>query len=894
MTAVGSLLICVLQVTLVAAFGIALNLIMRRWLKASATLPLVITLLSVTLLTLFSFSSWPSWLNESRPTLVSATDSAQPHSLQRDAHDQALPELARATNSGDAFNIVSTNNALADMIAWVESLSSAAVPAQNIPSATAWTVGQMVGSLVLLCLAIGLIRLAGGLLGVRMFVRESRPLDNRQLLDQVDLIRAELGCTRSVELRESKQLSLAATVGWRRPVVLLSERWRSWTEIQLRSILAHEIAHIQRGDFLATVCAQLGLLLHFYHPLIHWLAHRLRLEQELAADAMAAKLVGGSRAYLDAIGELALKHSSEPMGWPAHSFLPTRRTFLRRIEMLRDLKFLSGSGSGTMRWATTLGIVAVTAVVIGLRPPGTSPTASQLLAQTPTQPAASQPAASGPAAAPSSPLMARFVPEATAVVAVVRPAHICSAADKLVAEKLISGDLLAPLEMFSEVTQATIVYIPNKAQPAPALAVCLTFNDQEARGRFEPRTSPNPSVTWRKASLLLYEYEKSADGRTGRYFPDDKTIVIGDDFVVQQMILTAGKSLSPLTQTESWNSATSGLMVASVGSSGLSKIASPFESVPTFAMFSPLWRSASGHTLAANLDDQLRLTLTTQASDQASSKKIEATLRAAVAMLSNMLSMASSSPDESIKKSAQVLTKLLESHQLAATTGTEIQLAVEMDMESIARFLIAPLAAAKAAAGRQLQSNNMKQVGLALHIYHSAHESFPPAVLVDPDSGMKRSWRVELLQYLDGTGDLYKQYRTNEAWDSPENMKVLKQMPGVFRHPSQPLDSTSTALTAAYGEGLFFGRSTKGTSMNQITDGTSNTVAFLEAKTEIPWTKPEDIEIDVTKEIVPALGGFDSTGYHIGLADGSVNYVSKLIDISLLKKLLTIAGGERD
>lgn len=886
MTAVGNLLICVLQVTLVAVFGIAVSLIMRRSLKASAGLPLVITLLSVTLLTFCSFSSWPSWLRQSNASFTSAPNTSGVFEKRLNEIDQGSKQRDPTTRFGAGFNAASTNEALSGLLTWVENIASAAVPSEDLPTSNKWTIGQVVGLLVILCLIVGLIRLVGGLVGVRMFVLTSRPLENRQLRELVDIIRAELGCTRKIAIRESKKLSLAATVGWKQPVVLLSENWRNWSEIQLRSILAHEIAHIRRGDFLATIFAQIGLLLHFYHPLVHWLANRLRLEQELAADAMAAQIVGGSRVYLDAIGELALKHSSEPVGWPAHSFLPTRRTFLRRIEMLRDLKFLSGKGSGTMRWATTIGVLAVTLVAIGLRPPGTNAPATGLLAQD-----KAKAAAGGPVAEQGSELIARYVPEAAAVVAVIRANQIYSAAEKLVSTKLIPADLVKSLGVIKDVTQVTAVYIPNNAKPTPPIAACVAFNDKEARVRFEPNSGP-PGVTWQKANLLLYQYEKSSDGRLGRFFPDDRTLIFGDAFVVEQMILTAGKSLSPLTQTDKWKAATKGLMVASVSTNGLIEFASQFGGNPTVAMFSPLWQSASGHLIEAKLDDQLRISLTTQAKDEAGVSKIEATLQATIAMLSNMLSMAKGAPDESIRESTEALTGLLESHELEATTGTEIQLRFAMDMDSFAKFLVAPLAAAKSAGDRGVHANSMKQIGLAMHQYHSANGNFPPAAIVDPDSGMKRSWRVELLPFLEVKIGLYDEYKKNEPWDSPANMKVLAQMPRVFRHPSQPNDSTMTAVTAAYGNGLLFSRSSKGVRIQDILDGTSNTLVFLEAKTEIPWTKPEDIEVDITKDLLPEFGGFDATGYTVGFADGSVRYFSKSIDIGLLKKLFTIAGGE--
>ena len=48
------------------------------------------------------------------------------------------------------------------------------------------------------------------------------------------------------------------------------------------------------NDFIALLVGQFGLALHFYHPLLHWLIGRLRLEQELAADAAAAEFPAGS------------------------------------------------------------------------------------------------------------------------------------------------------------------------------------------------------------------------------------------------------------------------------------------------------------------------------------------------------------------------------------------------------------------------------------------------------------------------------------------------------------------------------------------------------------------------------------------------------------------------
>ena len=177
-------------------------------------------------------------------------------------------------------------------------------------------------------MAGGLFWLVLGLIAVRSERLRSRPVLDESLLELVDVLRAELGRQRPVEARQADDLVTAAMIGWRRPVVLLPPEWTAWTAQQRRAVLAHEIAHARSQDFLALLLGQIGLVLHFYHPLVHWLMGRLRLEQELAADAAAAGVCGGRHQYLLTIAELALRRQDGPLLWPARAFLPTRTTFL--------------------------------------------------------------------------------------------------------------------------------------------------------------------------------------------------------------------------------------------------------------------------------------------------------------------------------------------------------------------------------------------------------------------------------------------------------------------------------------------------------------------------------------------------------------------------------------
>jgi uncharacterized protein (TIGR03067 family) len=184
---------------------------------------------------------------------------------------------------------------------------------------------------------------------------------------------------------------------------------------------------------------------------------------------------------------------------------------------------------------------------------------------------------------------------------------------------------------------------------------------------------------------------------------------------------------------------------------------------------------------------------------------------------------------------------------------------------------------------------NLKQLALAMRKYLEDKGCFPPAVLYGPDGNTPYSWRVALLPCLQHS-DLYGRYRVTEPWDSPNNRRVLEKMPAVFRCPGSPADSHSTAYFALVGPDTIFS-GTKGTTLMDITDGTSPTVLLVEAKRDVPWTKPEDIAYDARKPL-PQLGGCVADGFCAAMADFTVRVLPSTIPEKLLRALITKAGGE--
>lgn len=255
---------------------------------------------------------------------------------------------------------------------------------------------------------------------------------------------------------------------------------------------------------------------------------------------------------------------------------------------------------------------------------------------------------------------------------------------------------------------------------------------------------------------------------------------------------------------------------------------------------------------------------------------------------------------EALLKSVEIETKE-KSVTLTAQTGEKAAVAVA------SVFVLPAIQAAREAARRATSQNNLKQIALAFHMYDDKYGYLPPAVI--EENGVAHSWRVEILPFLE-LKDLYKQYRKDEPWNSAHNRKVLAKMPAVYRDPSDdsPANNSSyylltsekpvtkaDSLTLFTDKPIDLGSGGGGPKFGDITDGTSPTIMIVEASRDVPWTKPEDIPVDIgnMKELIrEELGGNHPGGFQAAFADGAVRFLSENIDPTTFEYLITPAGGE--
>jgi TonB family protein len=108
-----------------------------------------------------------------------------------------------------------------------------------------------------------------------------------------------------VRLGLSDQVDSLVVLGWLKPVVLVpAAAMLALSPEGLEALLAHELAHVRRGDFLANVLQTFAEALLFYHPAVWWLSRRLRQEREHCCDDAAVNLCGDPILYASALARL--------------------------------------------------------------------------------------------------------------------------------------------------------------------------------------------------------------------------------------------------------------------------------------------------------------------------------------------------------------------------------------------------------------------------------------------------------------------------------------------------------------------------------------------------------------------------------------------------------------
>ena len=216
-----------------------------------------------------------------------AANTASESPARTTATAMELPRRTPPTDAGSPLPATTVGNSTPPAQRFTERFSTTLSPL--LPwFVGAWALGVAV---------LSLWHLGGWLLLQRLKSTHTRPLGqawDQRLANLCDRMRV----TRPVRLLESALVQVPAVVGWLRPVILVPASAVSGLSArELEAILAHELAHVRRHDYLVNVLQSVVETLLFYHPAVWWVSQCVRDEREDCCDDAAADACGGELVY---------------------------------------------------------------------------------------------------------------------------------------------------------------------------------------------------------------------------------------------------------------------------------------------------------------------------------------------------------------------------------------------------------------------------------------------------------------------------------------------------------------------------------------------------------------------------------------------------------------------
>ena len=181
-------------------------------------------------------------------------------------------------------------------------------------------------------------RMAVGEGRVLRIAKRSLPFETPRAKAVLEGVRSSFRLSRAVRLRTSAEIVVPFTRGVLRPAVLLPAEAEQWSRQQLEWVLAHELAHVRRNDYLTQLAAQLAGALFWFHPLVWLAAFAMRKERERACDDAVLSLGHPAADYAEFL--LVLSRSLQPSNgaWSTSVAMAQSSQLEARMKALLDPK----------------------------------------------------------------------------------------------------------------------------------------------------------------------------------------------------------------------------------------------------------------------------------------------------------------------------------------------------------------------------------------------------------------------------------------------------------------------------------------------------------------------------------------------------------------------------
>ncbi len=250
----------------------------------------------------------------------------------------------------------------------VRASPAAPIETRTLPSpaqwaALVWSAGLVAG---VVTLALGIRRLK------RIGARAHRVGDSKWTA-LVHRISRAYGLKRSVVLLQTNEPTVLATWGLRPSRVLLPIHAREWTDDRAYTVLCHELAHIQRSDWLVQICAEIVRIVYWFNPLMWIACARLRFDSELACDDVVLGEGVAADSYAGHLLELARICRPPSRTWASAMLMARPSALERRITAMLKADVSRETPSRSAFAATIVMLLAVALPTAAYRAAQTSP-----------------------------------------------------------------------------------------------------------------------------------------------------------------------------------------------------------------------------------------------------------------------------------------------------------------------------------------------------------------------------------------------------------------------------------------------------------------------------------------------------------------------------------------
>ena len=183
--------------------------------------------------------------------------------------------------------------------------------------------------------------------------------------NKIEELEGKLRIQKKVAYLTSLRVESPMVIGWLKPVVLLPQQlFNSLTETEIYAVLAHEMAHIRREDFIVNLVQTLLCNIFFFHPGVWWMSNRIDEEREHCCDDLAVAATGPATSYaktLINVSKIQLNRHGNTSLAMALSGKRKKGGFSDRIRRL----FTVSNGAGTYREGFATACILISALLIG-------------------------------------------------------------------------------------------------------------------------------------------------------------------------------------------------------------------------------------------------------------------------------------------------------------------------------------------------------------------------------------------------------------------------------------------------------------------------------------------------------------------------------------------------